>query len=86
VLQYGGTNGIISILLLLCWWGRAVANGADAKTLRWAAWQKSVVEVSDELGQVARKSLKRTLTVEENTLPAAKRYVELANMHENACS
>jgi hypothetical protein len=80
VLQYGGTNGIISILLLLCWWGRAVAHGAEAKTLRWTAWHKCVVEVRDELGKVARKCIKRPLQVEETTLPTSKRYVELAKV------
>jgi hypothetical protein len=76
VLRYSGANGIILILLLLCWWGQAVADEAGAKTRRWSAWNKHVVEVLQEFNKITTSGRKRLLAVDDDASPSLKRCVE----------
>jgi hypothetical protein len=80
VLRYSGTNGILSIMLLLCWWGRAVLVGAKAQTRQWQTWNKYVAEVRRAFDGISESAHKRTLTIDDSQWPAAKRYVVMLSL------
>lgn len=78
----GGKHGLISLMMLMLWWGRAAAPGPAAfrsdSRAEWLSLVQEVTRAIDKMMEAMNHDVgsKRPL-IETSHLPAAKRYVFL---------